>query len=174
MFQSHSWDGVENTSSEDVGQLSWGQIRLKKNRKRILISFLATVEKNRWMFWWWWSMGFLAANQSKKVLEIQPSAVRKHETACVATPFQLSWLQFSSTWFGEEGSSPKNLAHLAQKTRNPSSPGVDNAAEKQGPCSQKKLSCCPQRKPSRRSPLKPRKKVPARLRCQKRRHNVVK
>ena len=44
-------------------------------------------------------------------------------------------------------------------------PGVDNAAEKkQGPCSQKP-SCCPQRKPSRRSPLKPRKKVPARLRC---------
>ena len=122
MFQSHSWDGLENTSSEDVGQLRWGQMSFKKKTQEDF-AFLSRYrgKKIDGCFGGDGPWDSLLLTSQRKCWKIQPSAVRKHETACVATPFQLSWLQFSSTWFGEEGSSPKNLAHLAQKTRNPSS-----------------------------------------------------
>ena len=50
-------------------QKMWGSWGEEKIARGFWCPFSLPWKKNRWMFWWWWSMGFLAANQSKKVLE---------------------------------------------------------------------------------------------------------
>lgn len=120
-------------------------------------------------------MGFLAANQSKKVLENSAKCSQETRNSLCRNTLSVVLTSMTPHDLERKVQVPKTLHIWAQKTRNPSSPVFTMLLKKYNPhVPKKKSSCCPQMKPSRRSPLKPRKKVPARLRCQKRRHNVCK